>query len=348
MNQAEPLLIRADADLRMGTGHVMRCLALAQAWQDVAGQAEFLTTSDTPDILSRLRAEGMQVTPATLPAGSAADAAHTASRAREIGASWVVVDGYQFDAAYQQALKSAGLKVLWVDDYGHAPPYCADLVLNQNLCAEESFYLSREASTRLLLGACYALLRREFQSWRDWRRDLPQRAAKVVVTMGGSDCANTTHKVLESLHSVNVPGLGARLVVGPANPFRETLEAAAAASGCNVHVVTAGRDMPQLMAWADVAVAAAGSTCWELMFMGLPSLLVIQTEHQQRVAETLHDRGMALNLGRAESLLPGNVAQALVNLLGSRSVREQMSQRGRQLLDGKGAERVIAAMDAST
>ncbi|MGH9649837.1 MAG: hypothetical protein ACRD3I_05135, partial [Terriglobales bacterium] len=170
MNQAEPLLIRADADLRMGTGHVMRCLALAQAWQDVAGQAEFLTTSDTPDILSRLRAEGMQVTPATLPAGSAADAAHTASRAREIGASWVVVDGYQFDAAYQQALKSAGLKVLWVDDYGHAPPYCADLVLNQNLCAEESFYLSREASTRLLLGACYALLRREFQSWRDWRR----------------------------------------------------------------------------------------------------------------------------------------------------------------------------------
>ena len=154
------LLIRADAGAAMGTGHVMRCLALAQAWQDAGDQAVFVSSSLPPALDSRLRDEQIGVHPLSAAVGTAADARATADRARALGARWIVVDGYQFGADYQRALKDASFRLLVIDDYGHAGHYCAELVLNQNLDAPESLYRSRGPSTQLLLGCRYALLRR--------------------------------------------------------------------------------------------------------------------------------------------------------------------------------------------
>ncbi len=342
----QPLLIRADASPSMGTGHVMRCLALAQAWQDAGGRAFLLTHNLPPLLEQRLISEDVSLNRSSAESGSADDASQTIGSARAAGAEWVVVDGYRFDAAYQRSLKQAGLKVLWVDDYGHAPPYCADLVLNQNLYAEELPDYEREPSTRLLLGTSYALLRREFAPWHDWRRDVPKRVNKVLVTLGGSDAPNTTGKILEALRSTNLPHLEACVIVGPANPWRTGLEAEAAATGKNIRIVAADRDMPERMAWADVAVASAGITCWELMFMGLPTLLVVQAKNQERLAESLKDRKFALVLGWAELLRADEIAQNFVSLLKglSQPLRAQMSQRARELVDGLGAARVLLAM----
>lgn len=339
-----PLLIRADAGPSMGTGHVMRCLALAQAWQDAGETAEFLMASEAPAIAARLRAEGMQVTPMTEAAGSAPDATHTASRARQTGASWVVVDGYHFDAAYQESLKQAGLKVLWVDDYGHAPPYCADLVLNQNLHAEESLYAQRDAGVGLLLGPQYALLRREFGEWREWHRLAPERAGKVLVTLGGGDPVDATSKVLAALGEESCKGLESKVLSGPANPRLARLQAEARQASGKLEIFTATTDMPALMAWADVAVAAAGSTSWELAYMGLPALLVVVAEHQRCNAERLAAARVAVNLGWHGQIQPSAIAQALQALLAAREQRMAMAEAGRRVVDGRGAERVRTAM----
>ena len=100
--------------------------------------------------------------------------------ARKEKSDWIAVDGYQFSADYQRILKSAGFKILFLDDYGHAQRYFADLVLNQNVGVGAELYADREPETRVLLGPRYCLLRREFSAWRDWKRKylagMPSRA----------------------------------------------------------------------------------------------------------------------------------------------------------------------------
>ena len=98
----------------------------------------------------------------------------------------MVVDGYQFDAAYHKTLRDAGRKLLALDDNGDAGYYWADLVLNQNIHAQADWYAHRAPDTRLLLGTRYALLRREFLRWRGWQRDTPETAAKVMVTLAAA------------------------------------------------------------------------------------------------------------------------------------------------------------------
>src|SRR6516225_1000484 len=160
------LLFRTDANVSMGTGHVMRCLALAQAWQDAGGEVAFAMAEATPSIEARLRIARAQIVRLQVAAGSEDDAACTLDAARRHGAGWVVVDGYQFNSDYASSLQSGRLKVLQIDDNGEAGPPSADLVLNQHLHASEALYQSRAPQTRLLLGTRYVLLRREFAFWR--------------------------------------------------------------------------------------------------------------------------------------------------------------------------------------
>ena len=190
------LLFRTDASVQIGTGHVMRRLALAQAWQDAGGRAMFAMAETTPAVWARLEAESCDVLSVSCDAGTAEDSLKTIALAREKSADWIVVDGYQFRADYQRALKAAGCKILFVDDYGHAAHYSADLVLNQNAGAEAQLYVHRESHTRLLLGPRYCLLRREFSSWRNWKREIPQACRQLLVMMGGSDADNLTARVI--------------------------------------------------------------------------------------------------------------------------------------------------------
>lgn len=339
-----PLLIRADANTQIGTGHVMRCLALAQAWQDAGGQAKFVQASAAPALETRLIAEGIDIARLSASPGSATDSAQTVALAQKMGATWVVVDGYQFDAAYQQAMKRAGLPLLVVDDYGHASHYYADLVLNQNIHADESLYSNREPHTRLLMGARYVLLRREFWPWRGWRREIPAVAHRVLVTLGGGDPDNQTLKVFQALQQVDADDLEAIVVVGASNPHFEELRSEIRNSPLAIRLVHNVANMVELMAWADVAVSAGGSTCWEMAFMGLPTILLVLAENQRGIAEGLSQAGVALNLGSFEQVISAHIVRALSNLIESRHRRQQMSHDGQEMVDGIGSKRVLSAL----
>ncbi|RPI48332.1 MAG: UDP-2,4-diacetamido-2,4,6-trideoxy-beta-L-altropyranose hydrolase, partial [Chloroflexi bacterium] len=328
----------------MGTGHVMRCLALAQAWQEAGGRAELLAADLEPSLALRLNAEGINVISLPAGSGSARDARDTAGIARDFGAGWLAVDGYQFDAGYQQVIEKAGLRLLFVDDYGHADHYHADLVLNQNIGAREDLYARREPGTRLLLGTRYALLRREFWPWRGWQRKVRPAGGRVLVTLGGSDPDNVALKVLYALGHLSMDGLEGHLVLGSSNPHEWTLRQAIREMGLRVRVERRVTRMPLPMSWADVCLAAGGSTCWELALMGLPSLLLILAENQRANAEGLHAAGAAHNLGWHTDASPVEVARETERVLRSPEIREAMARTGQRLVDGYGAQRVVAEM----
>jgi UDP-2,4-diacetamido-2,4,6-trideoxy-beta-L-altropyranose hydrolase len=341
----ERILIRADGSPRIGTGHVMRCLALAQGWGRVGGQAIFAQAETTPALEERLKGEGLDLVRLSVSPGTEEDANQTASYAQSGDFSAIVADGYVFGSAWQRRIKDAGCRLLLLDDFAHAEHYSADWVLNQNLNASADLYARREPYTQMLLGTHYALLRRDFLPWANWERQFPPLARRVLVTLGGSDPDNVAAKVIEGLASLR--DWEAVVVVGGSNPHAARLRAACASSLGGLRLIVDARNMPQLMAEADVAVAAAGTTSWELAFMGLPAVTLVLADNQRSNAEHLHRGGLSRSLGLHSQVSVTDIARQLDALRTDAPAREEMSRRGRAAVDGNGANRVAAILRAN-
>ena len=345
------LLIRADGNSRIGTGHIMRCLSLAQGWRRCGGDVLFASAEITPSLETRLAGDAFPVHRLTANPGTADDAGQTIRLAThpdwtkvdaESGESnglsqpsSIVVDGYHFDAAYQQAIKAGGLRLLIIDDFGQSKRFYADFVLNQNLSAEEELYKSRESYTRLLLGTRYALLREDFRPYYEWQREIAPIARKVLVTLGGADPDNATDKVIDALLGFDI---AVKIVIGGSNPHLPKLRSKLSTADPQFDLLIDVSNMADLMAWADVAIAAGGTTAWELAFMGLPSLLLVLAENQRAVAETLGASGIA------QATSHETLRADLATLLNNSERRCVMSTRARQLVDGRGASRVAACL----
>ena len=270
------LIIRADADRRIGIGHVMRCLALGQAWRARGGSVSCVTCCDSPATVQNLRDNGICVRriPAAHPDPDdlACTREHLAQavRANLDAPCWLVLDGYHFDPGYQKALQGAAWRTMIVDDSMYQPAYHADMLLNPNIYAEKLRYPC-DSRTALLLGKRYAMLREEFlEAGRSGKRTAdPVR--RLLVTMGGADPENVTTTVLCALALLDSADLEVKCVVGPANPHLDTITAAAAQVPGRVEMVGAAKSrMSELMSWADMAVTGGGATCTELAFMGVP------------------------------------------------------------------------------
>lgn len=335
------LLVRADASEKIGSGHIMRCLALAQAWQDAGGCVAFVMARRSPGMEERLLSEQVRVECLELPAGTLEDAQRTADLAQRYAAKWVVIDGYHLGADYQRELKEHGLKLLCIDDHGTIGQYHTDVILDQNTTASAEQYRQRCPTGRLLLGSRFALLRREFIARRNWKREVAPFGHKVLVTMGGSDPANVTLKVIEALAGAKIDGLECMVVAGGSNPHVASLEAAVRHAAVPIHLVKNATNMPELMAWADIAIAGAGSTCWEMCLLGLPALLIDLAENQLPIARRLAELEVSVHIGDAQSVTPANIALCAERLLRSQSSRTEMSRKSADLVDGDGAARAL-------
>lgn len=322
----------------MGAGHVMRCLALAQAWRHTGGAVMFASAVLTPALEERIRGEGFDLVQIAAERGSAQDLEETVAAAERLGCECVVQDGYCFDAEYQKALQGSVARLLVLDDNSECERYTASLVLNQNAYASEAMYERRSADTRLLLGARYALLRREFLELGRPAPRAADRAKNILVSLGGGDPENVSASVLEALRRTRLRDINVRVICGPSNPNLEALQSEAELPfACEV---LTGVSMPQAMAWADLAITGAGATCWETAFMGLPSCVVVMAENQVRVAVTLARIGVAECAVDASQLDTGVLADRVARLAADGERRSAMSKRGRELVDGRGAERV--------
>ncbi|HLB91523.1 MAG TPA: UDP-2,4-diacetamido-2,4,6-trideoxy-beta-L-altropyranose hydrolase [Terriglobales bacterium] len=332
------LLIRADATLAIGTGHVMRCLALAEAWQDAGGTAS-LAAAELPDaLLPRFTAEGISLGRVHAPPGGPEDAGETVAQARRLGASWVVIDGDRFDNEFLQTVRAAGFRVLLIDDFADRESFPADLIVNPNLDDDESAYRKRGASELMLMGPSYILLRREFRQGIE-KREIRQAGRKILVTLGGSDPENLTPRIADAL--AQCPDLEVTVIAGAGYNNADELRKMKAA---NLRVVFNSPNMARFMKDSDQAVIAAGGTLWELLSAGCPVLSYSRNIVQARVVQTLSHRGAVVDMGETRRFDPAKLVASVKELADSRGTRERMTGLGRTLVDGLGATRVVETM----
>lgn len=355
MSKARALLfIRADASPQIGAGHVMRMLALAQAWQDfnvaagTSAEVFFLCAQMPAALAQRVRDEGFAVTNIGFVSDQAADASATlaalAAHFRKSGHPssdlWLVADGYRFGAGFQRGVRAPGVRLAIMDDNGENTSYDCDVILNQNIMACEPMYFRRNAETKLLLGSRYALLRREFRAAQFSVRQAPARVRNVMMTFGGADTVDLVLAVLESLREVQPP-LNIRCVLGAMAGSSFAVKEIQASSPHRIEILQDVRDMTGVMRWADLSINAAGSTTWELCAMGVPMILVVLADNQRQIGQTLDKQGCAVSTGditRTHSV--GKVRELFVALADAPDQRKELARRARELVDGRGAMRV--------
>jgi spore coat polysaccharide biosynthesis predicted glycosyltransferase SpsG len=169
----------------------------------------------------------------------------------------------------------------------------------------------------------------------------------MLVTMGGSDPQNVTLKVLQALKNIDIDGFKAVCVVGGSNPHYGALKVFVETINLPVRIERDVKDMSQLMAWADVAITAGGTTCWELAFMGVPFVIVVLAENQRSAAEYLDNLGYAVNLGWYCDLSLSGLSEVIMDLLLDKKRRIDMSWLGQVSIDGSGAKRIVNLLTKS-
>jgi UDP-2,4-diacetamido-2,4,6-trideoxy-beta-L-altropyranose hydrolase len=348
---------RVDASSRMGTGHVMRCLTLAEALSERGAEVLFVTRDHVGNLLPLLRQFATTVLPrpdvppastedyaAWLGVAQAVDASETARAVQDKSFEWLVVDSYGLDAEWELRIRSHVAKLMVIDDLANRPHEC-DVLLDQNFSLEgKRRYLGRVPShCHLLLGPRYALLHPEYARLRKALRRRDGQVKKVVVFFGGADPHNTTAVALKALSDGSLRELAVDVVVGASNPHRQDITRLAYGRP-QTSVYGPVPHLAELLAGADLAVGAGGGTTWERMCLGVPSVLVSIAENQRRACEALAAAGLAKYAGHFDSLTPERLADTVQEVLASPGLVAELSLRDQLVVDGLGTRRLLETL----
>lgn len=344
----------------MGTGHLARCLSLADAFAERGAKVRFLTRDFDPSVPAWLRSRGHEAICLPRPGPSPSEQDFTDDQEKWLGVPWerdaedvqsalgdapvdlLVANHYGIDHRWESSLRTRARKLMVIDDGGSRRHDC-DVLLDQNLHGSVGLGHERRvpAHCNLLLGPRYALLRPEFRMQDSEIRKREGTLAKILVFFGGSDPTNETGKALEGLRLLGDRMLETTVVAGALNPHFDELEAfRKTLPGLVVHKQV--DYMARLMQSANLGIGAGGITTWERCRMGLPSLVAILADNQAEIAAAVAATGAQANLGWSRDLGPGDYAAAIGRMDG-KSLRD-MSLAGMRLVDGKGCERVVQIM----
>jgi UDP-2,4-diacetamido-2,4,6-trideoxy-beta-L-altropyranose hydrolase len=326
------VLMRADAGVDIGIGHVMRCAALGRRLV-ARGMAVTLVSAGLPQTLvDSLQDDGIRIHPIAPMTDWQADSAATLAVAGG-GQDLLIVDHYGIDKDWERVLRPHTKTIFIIDDLANRDHDC-DLLLDQNLHNDaRARYGARVApGTRLFLGPRYALLREEFADSALPRvRDGSLR--DLLVFFGGTDPGNQSVKVITALQMLGSHDFATTIVLGPGHP--DPAGARKAAHGlARVDLIDSTTQMAQLMARADLALGTCGTAAWERCVLGLPSLVVITAENQREDAEGLAERGAARCLGEAEMVSSADWYRALRNAASSPKALALMAAASLEVMVG--------------
>ena len=340
------VLIRADACAVTGSGHIIRCLTLADQLRGQGAEVAFLCAA-LPGALSdlvRTRGYACASLSASVLGSSPIDAEETLAAAAEIMpgiVDWLVVDHYGLDARWEDKVRGCCRRLMVIDDIANRPHSC-ELLLDQNYEDPSRYQGLVPVDCRLLLGPAYALLRPEYAANRgsDSFRRRPLRT--VFVFFGGSDPADLTGKTLKALMAPGLIHLKVDVVVGGSYIHHESLNMLSKERG---HTTIHGPQLhlADLMMAADLAVGAGGVTNWERMTLGLPSVVITLAENQVPISGQLHQRGIIRLVGESDDVSVEHIRAALLDEIRSKKYLDRIAP-SMATCDGQGSGRVLNAM----
>jgi len=340
------ILFFADAGPEVGGGHVMRCLTLARALGERGADCAFVESRAAAGVLRRF---GWPAGP-VLAMSNAEDLPGFVRWGQDFAASFqpdvVVVDHYRTGVAEEESLGGGGVrKRVVIDDLADRPHGC-DLLVDPGYGRRPEDYAGLlPEGCEVLAGPDFALVRPEFAAARP--RALSRRArreppARALVALGLTDVGGITLKVVEALEPL-LGGVRLDVVLGSGAPSLEALNVLASQDRrIRLHVDTT--DMASLTAAADIAIGAGGSSVWERATLGLPTATVVLAENQGPMAETLAAAGLTLALDARAPGFEAALPEAWARLTGEADLRWSLTTRSSELCDGRGAERVAAAI----
>jgi UDP-2,4-diacetamido-2,4,6-trideoxy-beta-L-altropyranose hydrolase len=358
------VVFRADASVDIGTGHVMRCLTLADALSQVGARCTFICRDRPGNLATHIRARGHAVVflssgdiafsqfghlshAAWLGTSQAEDARDSIAFLRSnTRPDWLVVDHYALDAEWEAAVRPHAEAIMVIDDLADRRHVC-DLLLDQTYGRDPSAYADLlPADARLLCGARFALLRPEFYRFRSYsiERRLSPILSRVLISLGGVDKPNATLQVLQTLAaSALPPDTKITVVMGTSAPWLQEVSDFAAQMTYAVEVLVGVDDMARLMAEADFAIGAAGATTWERCSLGLPTAMVVLAENQRFAADCLASSGAAVVL-ELDNDFATNLHGLIARLVNEPNLLKSLSESALTITEGKGCQLVMAVL----
>jgi len=352
------VIFRTDASIEIGSGHVMRCLALADELKFRDMEIAFICR-DLPGHLGALIEQKGYPVILLSPTDGVRDVSHDDTQhspwlgvnweidARQTAAEliktsvpikWLIVDHYALDYKWEAYLRSYTKKIMVIDDLADRHHDC-DLIVDQNLY--------HDAATRYdglipehckkITGPQYAMLRREFRQVRNNMRNRDGSIRDIHVFFGGTDETNETAKAIQALAMFQRSDIHVDVVVGANNPHGKDIELLCQAMP-NFLFHRQVNHMALLMTQSDLAIGSGGTATWERCCLGLPAVVAILGENQRELTYTVENYGAIINLGDGCNVLPEDYFQVISNLKPDHLVK--MSELGIVLVDGEGTLRV--------
>jgi UDP-2,4-diacetamido-2,4,6-trideoxy-beta-L-altropyranose hydrolase len=360
-------MIRVDASAAIGTGHVTRCLALANALRDRGSTVVFVCREHEGHLCDYVDASGFTVCRLAPPEWSAsasgrddyaawlgvpqgldADQTLACRHEHDSPADWLVVDHYGLDAVWENRVRNVALNTLVIDDIANRPHAC-QILLDQNLnrSPKERYRSLVPPDCHLLLGPQYALLREEFANVASELRARSGHVGRILIFFGGTDSSGETLKACRAVAAAIPDDVTVDVVAGAANPRREDI-VCFCRTDVRFHYHCQITNMAELIRDADLAIGAGGTTAWERTFLGLPTMTVAVAENQVDGSEALAAAGAIRYLGTSDAVTPAQIRATLRDLLGRPATLIAMGQRCLDIHGSDrrpGVHRVIAAME---
>lgn len=345
---------RVDASTRIGTGHVMRCLTLANELRKHGVATHFICRAHAGHMAEKIISEAHEVTllpvmpestsctgtgepsryASWLGADWIKDAEDTVRSVAGFSPSWLVVDHYAIDARWECSVKATtGARIMAIDGLADRKHDC-DLLLDQTYSPEGERRWAGlvPASCKLFVGPKFALLRPEFVEARRILRAREGRVGRIFIAFGGIDEPNATSVALEAIFELGYPDVVVDVVIGRSNPHLAQLQAMCQPlQNVNLHVQP--DNVAELMRDADLAISAGGTLLLEQCYLHLPSVIVTIADNQVRAAQALHRIGAVMYLGGFSTIEKESIKQSVSQLINDKPQLMKMQLVAEKLME---------------
>lgn len=348
------IIFRVDSSTLIGSGHLMRCLSLADRLHIHNVKIAFICRALEGNLISIIQGKGYKVyklpkleecddslTGYAIGLGTTQeqDAEDTGNILRELMVDCLIVDNYSIDIKWEMYIYPFVKKIMVIDDLANRYHFC-DILLDCNFEVEKNNRYKDLVPNccKQYLGLQYLCLREEFldERLKARNRDLVRR---ILVSFGGSDITNETMKVLKAIFMLE-ENLTVDVVVGKSNPFKTMIK-----EWCNFHNGYNYHEqidyIAKLMYQADLAIGAGGTTTWERCYLGLPSIVIAIAENQIEDSLLYHDKGFIWYLGESKTVSKYNISHAIRLMMQNQNLYNQIKTNGQRLFKENQIEELI-------